>query len=329
MVNKEQGALAAMSNNNWLKFALQLTAKGGALPLGSQQLLTETPSYWVHLDYTREESEQWLQQQSIPQAVIAALTAAETRPRASEVAGGVLVYLRGVNLNPGARPEDMIALRMWVSPTGLISTQKRTLLSVEAVRQTLDSQQGPDSISALVAELIDQLIWRMEEVIENLELEVEGCALQLEESPTASLTSHLSLLRRRAITLRRYLAPQREALIKLQNESLFAAVDTLLIREATDRLQRLLEDLDAAREHATLLQEEVFSVQNEAINDRMYLLAIISALFLPLGFLTGLFGINVGGLPGVEDPNAFWWFCSGVGVIAVGVAIWMRKRRWL
>jgi len=318
-----------MSDNNWLKIALQLTGNGGAQPLDPQQQLADTTGYWVHLDYTREESEQWLQNEAVPQAVIDALTAAETRPRASEVAGGVLVYLRGVNLNPGARPEDMIALRMWVSPGGLISTQKRTLLSVEAVRKTLDSQQGPESISALVAELIDQLIWRMEEVIENLELEVEACAQQLEESPTASLTSHLSLLRRRAIPLRRYLAPQREALIKLQNESLFAAADTLLIREATDRLQRLLEDLDAAREHATLLQEEVFSVQNEAINDRMYLLAIISALFLPLGFLTGLFGINVGGLPGVEDPNAFWWFCSGVAVIALGVGVWMRKRRWL
>ena len=318
-----------MSDNNWLKIALQLTGNGGAQPLDPQQQLADTTGYWVHLDYTREESEQWLQNEAVPQAVIDALTAAETRPRASEVAGGVLVYLRGVNLNPGARPEDMIALRMWVSPGGLISTQKRTLLSVEAVRKTLDSQQGPESISALVAELIDQLIWRMEEVIENLELEVEACAQQLEESPTASLTSHLSLPRRRAITLRRYLAPQREALIKLQNESLFAAADTLLIREATDRLQRLLEDLDAAREHATLLQEEVFSVQNEAINDRMYLLAIISALFLPLGFLTGLFGINVGGLPGVEDPNAFWWFCSGVAVIALGVGVWMRKRRWL
>ena len=318
-----------MSDNNWLKIALQLTGNGGAQPLDPQQQLADTTGYWVHLDYTREESEQWLQNEAVPQAVIDALTAAETRPRASEVAGGVLVYLRGVNLNPGARPEDMIALRMWVSPGGLISTQKRTLLSVEAVRKTLDSQQGPESISALVAELIDQLIWRMEEVIENLELEVEACAQQLEESPTASLTSHLSLLRRRAITLRRYLAPQREALIKLQNESLFAAADTLLIREATDRLQRLLEDLDAAREHATLLQEEVFSVQNEAINDRMYLLAIISALFLPLGFLTGLFGINVGGLPGVEDPNAFWWFCSGVAAIALGGGVWVRKRRWL
>ncbi len=318
-----------MVDSNWLKIALQLDGQGGALQLDPQQTLVEHPAYWVHLDYTRDESQIWLQDHSVPKAVIDALTAAETRPRASEVAGGILVYLRGVNLNPGARPEDMIALRMWVGPDGLVSTQKRSLLSVDAVHQSLDSQQGPVTISALVAELVDQLIWRMEEVIENLESEVEGCALQLEESPTSVLTPQLSLLRRRAITLRRYLAPQREALFKLQNEPFFAGPDAMLMREATDRLQRLLEDLDAAREHATLLQEEVFSVQNEAINDRMYLLAIISAIFLPLGFLTGLFGINVGGLPGVDNPDAFWWFCSSVALIGAGLAIWMRKRRWL
>ena len=218
-----------MTDSNWLKIALQLNGRGGATELAAEQPLAETTAYWVHLDYTREESEQWLRRQSIPQAVIDSLTAAETRPRASEVAGGVLVYLRGVNLNPGARPEDMIALRMWVGPRGLVSSQKRSLLSVDAVKGSLDSEQGPASISALVAELVDQLIWRMEEVIENLESEVESCALQLEEAPRSSLTPQLSLLRRRAITLRRYLAPQREALIKLQNESLFAAADTMLI----------------------------------------------------------------------------------------------------
>lgn len=78
-----------MSDNNWLKIALQLTGNGGAQPLDPQQQLADTTGYWVHLDYTREESEQWLQNEAVPQAVIDALTAAETRPRASEVAGGV------------------------------------------------------------------------------------------------------------------------------------------------------------------------------------------------------------------------------------------------
>lgn len=318
-----------MNESHWFKIALILDGQGSATGFDAQARLSETSPYWVHLDYTQPQSEQWLEQQCIPPMVITALTTSETRPRATEVAGGLLVYLRGVNLHPGARPEDMIALRLWVGPQGVISTQKRTLKSLTTVQEELDAGQGATGIAGLVARLVDQLIWRMEDVIENLESEVEDCAMSIEESPTISLTPRLSQIRRRSITLRRFFAPQREALTKLQNEAMFTGGDALMIREAGDRLQRLLEDLDAAREHATLLQEEVFSVQNEAINDRMYLLAMISALFLPLGFLTGLFGINVGGLPGVEDPAGFWWFTAGIGVVSVGVLVWMRKRRWL
>jgi|TARA_B110000503_G_C7116593_1_gene400641 zinc transporter len=57
----------------------------------------------------------------------------------------------------------------------------------------------------------------------------------------------------------------------------------------------------------------------------MYVLSVISAIFLPLGFLTGLFGINIGGIPGVEDPNAFWVF-SGILVVIVSLQIWIFKK---
>ncbi len=318
-----------MDSKHWLKIACYLDGKGGLEGFGADERLDGDRIHWVHMDYTHPQTAQWMHNNQVPERVIDALTAAETRPRATEIAGGLLVYLRGVNLQPGARPEDMIALRLWLGPQGVISTQKRTLVSVETEESQLKSGEGPSTAPALVAALVDELTWRMEDVIEHLETEVESCAEQLEDAPTAALTPQLGRLRRRAITLRRYLTPQREALVKLQSDRLFAEQDVIQIREATDRLLRLLEDLDAAREHATLLQEEVFAVQNEAINDRMYLLAIISALFLPLGFLTGLFGINVGGLPGVENERAFWWFCAGMSVIALGVVIWMRKRRWL
>ena len=315
---------------DWLKVAVQLDGQGGAKPIDPAHLLTaEDQPYWVHLDYSHEQSAAWLARQQIPKTVVEALLAAETRPRATEVADGLLVYLRGVNLNPGARPEDMIALRLWISQGRIISTQKRSLRSVESVRTALDSGEGPKTLPALMAEVVDQMIWRMEDVIENIEDEVEACALQLDEAPTTAMTPQLGRLRRRTITLRRYLAPQREALARLESDVLMGREDAMVVREAMDRLQRLLEDLDAAREHATLLQEEVFSVQNEAINDRMYLLAMISALFLPLGFLTGLFGINVGGLPGTNNALGFWWFMGAIVLVAIGVLIWMRKRRWL
>ena len=61
------------------------------------------------------------------------------------------------------------------------------------------------------------------------------------------------------------------------------------------------------------------------MNKNMYVLSVISAIFLPLGFLTGLFGINIGGIPGVEDPNAFWVF-SGILVVIVSLQIWIFKK---
>ncbi|PTT44479.1 CorA family divalent cation transporter, partial [Aeromonas sp. HMWF014] len=45
-------------------------------------------------------------------------------------------------------------------------------------------------------------------------------------------------------------------------------------------------------------------------------------------FLTGLFGINLGGIPGAESPTAFWVFCGSLVALATGLAVWLKHRRW-
>ncbi|CUR47300.1 zinc transporter ZntB [Alloalcanivorax xenomutans] len=320
-----------MTDPGWLKFALRLDGKGGAAPFEPQLSAGDHSTRWIHLDYTCPESRDWLEARAdIPMVVSEALLTPETRPRVSDVGGGLLVYLRGVNLSPDARPEDMIAVRLWIRDGLVISTQKRTLKSLTELVDALHAGEGPATPSELLAGLVDGLVWRMEEVIEQIEDQVADFSERLEGGAgNRDQTRWIGALRRRAITLRRYMAPERDALAKLHGDSRIRSGDAEIIREATDRLQRLLEDLDAAREHATLLQEEVFSAQNETINDRMYLLAIISATFLPLGFLTGLFGINVGGLPWLEDPNGFWWFTGMLVITGTGILLWMIRRRWV
>ena len=60
-----------------------------------------------------------------------------------------------------------------------------------------------------------------------------------------------------------------------------------------------------------------------------YLLTIVAAIFLPLGFLTGLLGINVGGMPGVDDPHAFWAVVFLCGGILLLMLLLFRKWKWL
>ena len=65
------------------------------------------------------------------------------------------------------------------------------------------------------------------------------------------------------------------------------------------------------------------------MNKTMYILSIVAGIFLPLGLLTGLLGINVGGIPGTENPWAFAIFCVLLLIIAGG-QIWLFKRKkWM
>jgi zinc transporter len=105
------------------------------------------------------------------------------------------------------------------------------------------------------------------------------------------------------------MAPQREAIARLQSEKIswLADEDRVRLREVYDRLTRYLEDLDAARERAAVTQEELISRLSEQMDNRMYVLSIVAAIFLPLGFLTGLLGIKRSIKPHSPSFACCWW----------------------
>jgi zinc transporter len=105
--------------------------------------------------------------------------------------------------------------------------------------------------------------------------------------------------------------------------------DQLHLREEADRVTRYVEDLDAARERAAVTQEELGNRLSEQLNSRMYVLSVVAAIFLPLGFLTGLFGINVGGIPMAENPQGFIDIVLMLLLITGLQVVLFRWRRWL
>src|SRR5262249_33512656 len=136
---------------------------------------------------------------------------------------------------------------------------------------------------------------------------------------------------RRAIALRRFLAPQREALHRLASISVpwLEQQHRARIGEVSEDMMRSIEELDAARDRAAGTQEELATRIAETANQRLYLLSIITAFFLPLGFVCALLGVNVGGIPFTHDDWAFWALCGGFVVYAVLQLWFFRRRGWL
>ena len=89
---------------------------------------------------------------------------------------------------------------------------------------------------------------------------------------------------------------------------------------------RYVEDLDESRERAAVTQEELAGRISDRMNKTMYMLAIVATVFLPLGLLTGLLGINVGGIPGTDNTYAFLIVCLMLVSLAFA-ELWFFIRR--
>lgn len=315
--------------------ALLLDGKGGASVLDWQGVKNWQPQdgvLWVHLDYSQPQSIEWLEQGADLNPVVTdALLTGETRPRTIRIDNGLLLALRGVNLNPGADPDDMVSIRLWVEPGRIISTRKRRLLSVSDVASELKAGQGPARTDEVLASLLSRLVARMSDTVDYFEDQVAEFEEQALERQDAQMRAELGRVRRQIISLRRYLAPQREAISQLLSDRIdwFSRDVRLSFQETLDSLMRHVEDLDAVRERAAVTQEEIGNHLAEQMNSRMYVLSIVAAFFLPLGFLTGLLGINVGGIPGAENPLGFGVFIALLVLVCGLQIVWFRRKGWL
>jgi zinc transporter len=287
---------------------------------------------WVHLDGNKEETRKWLKAEIgyLDNIIINALLADETRPRIMEFEQGSLLILRGVNLNKDSRPEDMISIRLWIDEHRIISVQRRPLKAVKDIQQLLIAGKGPKNSGDFIALLAARLFERMEPVFTDMDETLDTIEEAVIEDPDISERKSITEIRKKAIVFRRYIAPQRDVIMHLRTSSQLWLSDMhkRKLQESLDRVIRYVEDLDTIRERAQIVKDELSSVLADKMNKNMYVLSVIAAIFLPLGFFTGLMGINIGGMPGVDNGDAFWIFSAIlVAIVAVQVLIF-RKLKW-
>lgn len=324
-----------MDTNNGLIAAYILDGQGGGQAIGWDEIKTWSEDdgiLWVHLDYTIADGDKWLREESgLDELVVSALTSDDPRPRSAVMKDGLLVMLRGVNLNPGADPEDMVSIRLWINGNRVISTRRRKLLSAVALQHAIEQGHGPTTTGDFLVDLSSLLVERMADVVDGIENKADLLEEQVLTVQSHQLRPKISELRREAISLRRYLAPQREAMTRLYNERVpwMNDMDRMRLREVADSTMRYIEDLDAARERAIVIQEELMSQISEQMDKRMYVLSIVAAIFLPLGFLTGLLGINVGGIPGAEYKASFYIFCGILVSVSFFQILIFKKLKWM
>lgn len=322
-----------MSSHILLSYAFD--GKGGGRPLAGDEISRQVRAEqiaWVHMDANHPDTRQWLDEEIsyLDPFIAEALLAEETSPRMTQIGDGILLFLRGVNLNEDAEPEDMVSIRLWIDPYRIISLRRRRLRAIGDIEEKLIAGTGPCDAGEFVCDLVSNMFARFEPVLSGLDEATDNIEEMVLEDASPALRSDIIGVRKQAIIFRRYMAPQRDAIMQLQGADLkwLSKRDRRYLQESYSHVKRYVDDLDAIRERAQIVKDELANILADRLNKNMYVLSVIAAIFLPLGFLTGLLGINVGGIPGANDDTAFYVFCGILVAIVTGQILIFKRLKW-
>jgi len=295
----------------------------------SQELKNKGLS-WVHLDGNQKSSHKWLQHEVdyLDHLIIDALLEEETRPRIMKFDGGLLMILRGVNLNKDAEPEDMVSIRMWIDAERVITVQRRDMKAIYNMCGHLDAGKEIKNSAELLYNLLYEILTITSPFIYALSEKTDSMEEKILTTHDMKFREKILQIRTQSTIFKRYLAPQKDVIAKLCVTDL-AWVDDWSRRhfqENLDHITHMVEEVDEASQRSQILHDELSNALTEKLNKNMYKLSIITVIFMPLTFVTGVFGMNIGGVPGVGNDAAFLICVIAMGALSVLQLILFKKK---
>ncbi|MGI4856510.1 MAG: CorA family divalent cation transporter [Janthinobacterium lividum] len=288
---------------------------------------------WLHLSGADPAIHAWLQgADALPSSVREFLAGEDRRPRVHVGTNCLYGVISDFELGGGADiDKGKSALRFYIDASRLITVRASPLESTDRLRlAVLDGDVFRDTIdlfASLIRGLNETFADNVNDLADRLD-DVEEGVLDGRHKDQRTL---LAAIRRDLVELKRYVDPERTALAQLLAPRLEWANPRSLeaLVQSIQTLNSIGGSLEALYERSKLLQEEMASLLAEDINRKLLALAIMSALLLPASLISGIFGMNVAGLPGMHDRYAFWIVMAAMlllGLTTVGIL--KRLRLW-
>ena len=188
----------------------------------------------------------------------------------------------------------------------------------------------------LLYALVDLIVDAGFPLLESLGDRLEALEDEILEGAGADARNRIHFIKRELVAMRRAWWPQREVIATLlrDGERLLSETTRLYLRDCHDHSVIMIDFVETYREMAASLLDTWLSAVSQRMNDIMKTLTIIATIFLPLTFITGLYGMNF-------DPDSPWnmpelrwhfgyFYALGImSAIAVGMIAWFRRRHWL
>ncbi len=314
-----------------------LDGRGGAEPLSGDQLndlpTTKRP-VWVHLNLSDPWASRWIEERTeLSTWVKENLTNLDiSEPHMRIRQDSVLLVLRTVNIMPGSEPDDLVFLRLYATDKILISTRLHPAINFEDMNEQFADKDGPKDMNGLILSILENTLDGVSDSIVGIENQVDALEEKIIVNDMPENTyQQLSELLRQVIVIRRFMAPEREAVGNLiRHGAAWFTIDMERgLRDNFDWIQRIIEDIDLLEKRIRVNQDALKNRDDKKVQQNMYMLSVIAGIFLPLSFLASVFGMNLEGIPLESHPYGFL-AVSLFMVLVGGVVLFVfRKLKWI
>jgi zinc transporter len=279
-----------------------------------QSLDADRGPIWYHFNLSDGRARKWLREQSgLPEQALEILLEPHPRVRMHMLPEGMVAILEDLHHDFKGDPEGFGELRFFVDAKRVISARRHPLKSVDDLHRNLQRQPSLKTTGDWVEALIDLLTHNFGESVRDLVERVDKLEDEVVDGRSTPVQrAELASIRRLLVRFRRHVHADKLALNRMRIDG-HDKGHARANRQSIEHLEGLAQDLDLVHERVRLLQEEVSNLLAEATNRNLYVLSIVTTALLPATLITGIWGMNVGGLPWAEDSHGILW--TGLSVL--------------
>jgi zinc transporter len=283
---------------------------------------------WLHLNLADLRAAAWVRAAELPAAAAALFLSHDTHQQLHAVDDCIYGIFADLAQHIEGCGDDTAHLRFVMTERLLLSGRHHALSSAALARETIErGGRRLPHVAALLELIVEQVGDAIDRLVDKLAVEID----HIEDS--LALRTHdverpkLARVRRTAVRLHRQLSGLRILFHRLERRGMDDLKPQL--RLAAGRLAQRLDALDheivETRDRARLLQEEITALTAEETNRNLYVLTILTTLLLPPTLVTGVFGMNIKGLPFAEIEDGFLWVAGVMALSALAVYLIMRR----
>lgn len=289
---------------------------------------TATPT-WLHFNLADTRAVNRIASQGeLPAAARQLFAEVDNHIRCERVDDGLLLVIGDLHHEFDGDPERFGVLRLYIDGHRIITGRHHPLKSLDHLRRQLLDGLVIATPLALMLQLLDDIAETIAAVVAQLNVLVDDAEDEILAGHMHEQRQELGRVRRLLARLRRHVNAGRMALSGAVSVSPPWCDErgAAELRSAVLRLEAIVQDVELVQERARLLQEEIAGRMGEATNRNLFVLSIVTVVLLPINLITGIFGMNVGGLPFATDGAGFIEVMV-VMIVAVMVSLWLLRSR--